>query len=331
MSQINTELGRSASASISLMSASVGNYTNINTNSTIRPNVSAPHAMSEWRGYNHSATPPLLATQTWSTPGTYSYTVPAGATLLRIFVIGGGGGGAGSYYYDYNESCDGNFYNVGWIQPAYGAGAGVAAVGDYQASGLHNAGPLTIIVGAGGSGGSVNSVPPNGYIGGTSQVYILEELWNEELQQAYNDYSVYISASGGWPSGWYTNTEVLYEGCQYTETRPSVGTTATGKAISGPRLWPGTTSFSNGGAGSMVPVTINPSYSYKSIQFLGGNGADRTVFQGFSASGGIGNYTVAGTGGAPGAGGSGGGTGTNGDQYWNGGQGGAGRVKIEVY
>jgi len=55
MSQINTELGRSASATISLDTAENGGYGAINQNSTSRPNASNPAAMSEWHGYNHSA------------------------------------------------------------------------------------------------------------------------------------------------------------------------------------------------------------------------------------------------------------------------------------
>ena len=55
MSQINTELNRSASATISLDAAENGDYGAINTNSAIRPNPSNPAAMSEWRCYNHSA------------------------------------------------------------------------------------------------------------------------------------------------------------------------------------------------------------------------------------------------------------------------------------
>jgi len=55
MSQINTELGRSASATISLDTAENGGYGAINQNSLSRPNASNPAAMSEWHGYNHSA------------------------------------------------------------------------------------------------------------------------------------------------------------------------------------------------------------------------------------------------------------------------------------
>jgi hypothetical protein len=56
MSQINTELGRSSSAQISLNLAEAGNYATINPYSSARPNGYTPNAMSEWFDYNHAAT-----------------------------------------------------------------------------------------------------------------------------------------------------------------------------------------------------------------------------------------------------------------------------------
>ena len=55
MSQINTELGRSATAEISLDSAENGSYATINTCSQYYPSSSNPATMNEWHGYNHSA------------------------------------------------------------------------------------------------------------------------------------------------------------------------------------------------------------------------------------------------------------------------------------
>lgn len=53
-SNINSELGRSASARISLDSAENGGYASINTCSPSRPNASNPASMSEWYSYNHT-------------------------------------------------------------------------------------------------------------------------------------------------------------------------------------------------------------------------------------------------------------------------------------
>lgn len=57
MSQINVELGRSSTATISLNTAEDGGYTTINTNSASRPSATNPATMSEWYSYNHSAAP----------------------------------------------------------------------------------------------------------------------------------------------------------------------------------------------------------------------------------------------------------------------------------
>jgi hypothetical protein len=64
MSDINTELGRSSTATISLDSAENGSYATINTNSTSRPSSTNPASMSEWYGYNHNAAAPVTCTNT---------------------------------------------------------------------------------------------------------------------------------------------------------------------------------------------------------------------------------------------------------------------------
>lgn len=54
MSQVNTELGRSASANISLVTAETGGYGAINQCSPSRPDGLSPYTMNEWHGYNHT-------------------------------------------------------------------------------------------------------------------------------------------------------------------------------------------------------------------------------------------------------------------------------------
>lgn len=55
MSQINTELGRSSTALISLDTAENGGYAAINQVSASRPSPSNPASLSEWYSYNHNA------------------------------------------------------------------------------------------------------------------------------------------------------------------------------------------------------------------------------------------------------------------------------------
>ena len=56
MSQINTELGRTSTAEISLDTAENGGYATINTCSPSYPSSGNPASMSEWYSYNHAAT-----------------------------------------------------------------------------------------------------------------------------------------------------------------------------------------------------------------------------------------------------------------------------------
>lgn len=54
LGEIRTELGSSAT-NFNLAGAAAGNFGTINQDSTNKPNSSAPHAVSEWYGYNHTA------------------------------------------------------------------------------------------------------------------------------------------------------------------------------------------------------------------------------------------------------------------------------------
>ena len=59
MSNINSELGRSSTANISLDAAENGGYGAINTNSASRPSSNNPASISEWYGYDHNAAPAI--------------------------------------------------------------------------------------------------------------------------------------------------------------------------------------------------------------------------------------------------------------------------------
>lgn len=62
MSQINTELGRSSTAQISLDTAENGGYAAINNCSTYKPSSTNPASISEWYRYNHAQTCTLCNT-----------------------------------------------------------------------------------------------------------------------------------------------------------------------------------------------------------------------------------------------------------------------------
>lgn len=53
---LRVELGIPLQAPFSITSASTGIYVNINASSPNYPNASAPHEISEWYNYNHTAT-----------------------------------------------------------------------------------------------------------------------------------------------------------------------------------------------------------------------------------------------------------------------------------
>ncbi|CAA9199034.1 hypothetical protein FLACOL7796_02539 [Flavobacterium collinsii] len=71
MNQINSAFDKPSGSTISLYSASTGGLGAINTDSPYRPDGSAPHAMSEFRGYNTAAIPPSIVITGFS--GGYLY------------------------------------------------------------------------------------------------------------------------------------------------------------------------------------------------------------------------------------------------------------------
>lgn len=59
LQNINTELGRTSTATIGLQQAETGVYGAINQASAQRPDGVAPHSMNEWYGYDHFVSPPV--------------------------------------------------------------------------------------------------------------------------------------------------------------------------------------------------------------------------------------------------------------------------------
>lgn len=105
---------------------------------------------------------------TFSSPGTYTWTIPSAMTSVTVTVNGGDGGG-GSGYYTFNSKLDTYTAQFG------GRGGTGATAGNTFAVSAGNT--LTIVVGAGGAGGpapGLNSTSANqGGGGGTSSVTYL--------------------------------------------------------------------------------------------------------------------------------------------------------------
>jgi hypothetical protein len=82
---------------------------------------------------------------TYTTPGVYTFIVPAGVTTASVVVIGGGGGGSNMY----------------------GAGGG-GALGYMNEFAVVPGTPYTVVVGAGGAGGALSNAATTGTAGGVS-------------------------------------------------------------------------------------------------------------------------------------------------------------------
>jgi len=87
----------------------------------------------------------------FSTPGTYTWQVPAGVYWIKAILVGGGGGGGGG-------------------SSAYGGGGGGGGQIWYIIANATPGESVSITVGAGGSGGTGGSSPTAGGNGGSSQI-----------------------------------------------------------------------------------------------------------------------------------------------------------------
>lgn len=99
--------------------------------------------------------PDSFSTTTYSTPGTYNYTVPAGVTSLYVTTVGGGGGG---------QAGNGNYSGSGGAGAGGGAGTTV-----YQTITVTPGAVIPVVVGAAGTAGIANvsgGTSPNGQAGG---------------------------------------------------------------------------------------------------------------------------------------------------------------------
>ena len=94
-------------------------------NLQLHEQVSNPYSFGIKQNYKSSATTkvsiPPYTEKSWTTPGTYTWTVPAGVTRIRVAVCGGGGGGA----YAVSENAtggNGNTSSFDTIQATGGTG-----------------------------------------------------------------------------------------------------------------------------------------------------------------------------------------------------------------
>ncbi len=90
--------------------------------------------------------------QTYSTPGTSNFTVPAGVTRFIVFVCGGGGGGAGGY---------------SGTSGGYGGGGGPGGCAIAQVA-VTPGQQYTITIGSGGAGGPASGLQPGNASPGSS-------------------------------------------------------------------------------------------------------------------------------------------------------------------
>lgn len=128
---------------------------------------------------------PLYAEMSWTTPGAYTFTVPAGVTRIRVAVCGGGGSGSLSVASSSNSSNALNG-NSGGDSSAFG----ITATGGGGAKGykVNHESPPQSYVGAAGA--------PNGYAGN----YDTSKLFSQNKGTAGFDIS-FTKTSGSYGKG----------------------------------------------------------------------------------------------------------------------------------
>ena len=113
------------------------------------------------RGFGSNLGQFPTAPSRYSTPGSYSYTIPAFVKSINVQVTGGGGGGSDG---------TGDVSGIGRTNGTPGAGGGAAPVVTLNNYTVTTGQVLSITVGAGGGGGGAYG--NSGATGGTSSVYI---------------------------------------------------------------------------------------------------------------------------------------------------------------
>jgi hypothetical protein len=270
-------------------------------------------------------------TTIYSTPGSTTVSVPAGAISLDVICVGGGGGGGSGR----KGAVSSNRYGGG------GGAAGCVSIGSFSVSDLGNPANITVEVGAGGAGGASKSA--NGSSGDSGT--------NGQPSQLIVSGVTIITASGG--TGGNGGTNINGAGGSITAARgdfipnsggsgqSGAGNSATnstgrqpGSGGGGGGINSSNTTAIGGGGGSacygLIAGTtggngagangVNPSNG----QITGGGGAGGGTVSGVRADGG--------NGGNLGGGGGGGAAGTDSSiDSGKGGDGGNGLVKLVWY
>jgi len=283
----------------------------------------------------------------YDVPGTYSYTIPAGATNLTVYIWGAGGGGGGGAR------------NATTAIRTGGGGGGPGGYAEFQLRAASLTSPVTVVVPAGGNSGAgafVNTSTGSGGSGNSTKASfagLVVTNGNGGLGGAIGSTSVNGGTAG--PITNYVN--------QAGNSSGGAGQTTTGNNAgtlgSWALPWPAgggggggnpanvTTTRNGGNGGTKVSATANNSNGNNTLIAGGAGGIPAsavlpTAGQTYSnmyggMGGGGGGYLTAtagqngANGGQPGGGGGGGGAADNGFNGGNGGVGGAGMVIIFAY
>lgn len=255
----------------------------------------------------------FAGTAIYSTPGSYTFTVPNGVTSIKVFVIGGGGGGGGGA--------------ADWGGGGGGGCGGAVAGNSYTVSSGQQ---YSVTVGSGGGGGG-NAA--NGAYGSASQFGSLTAAGGGYGGRGYygypNSYGSPGGSGGGSGGGGGGNPYPGFYAASFAG-----GSGGSQPPSSGYGGYYPATGYCSGGAWSVSPGTYitKTSYSigsggwgYNSLAYCGGGGGGGIVIGGSTTNGQSGYAPTSGTWGPScnANGGQGYGAG-GGGSYYGGGSGGAG-------
>lgn len=249
---------------------------------------------------SNTLTSSAVDVQAFTTPGTFTWTKPAGAKTVYVLLIGGGGGGAGGSKQATAVAANG------------GGGGQGGGVSEYTFRADDFAGTETVVVGAGGAGGAGatanSSLGTNGSPGGLSRFGL--NIYANGGMEGVNQ-GMPVPVYGG--LGTRENGGI---GAYWNDAATPVGAAVTKYACSG-----------GGGGGGISAANSLVTAPANGNIILSGGGAGGSIRPGHGGLGGAGSTSGNGVNGSTasswyGGGGGGGGAARNG--VGNGGAGGAG-------